>query len=52
MTISGIIYPLSKAFVNSGNTTNQTFQRTYTVFQIDQVNIGTMNILELDIARQ
>ena len=36
-------------FVNSGNTMNESFQRTDTVFQIDQVNIVTKNILELDI---
>ena len=46
--------PLSKLlpnFVNSGNTMNKSFQRTDTVFQIDQVNIVTKNILELDIER-
>ena len=36
-------------FVKSGNTMNDRFQRTDDVFQIDQVNIGTINILELDM---
>ena len=36
-------------FVKSGNTMNERFQRTDDVFQIDQVNIGTINILELDV---
>ena len=36
-------------FVNSGNTMNKSFQWTDTVFPIDQVNIVTMNILELDM---
>ena len=39
-------------FVNSGNTMNKSFQRTDTVFRIDQVNIVTKNILELDIQRR
>ena len=33
-------------FVN--NTMNKSFQRTDTVFRIDQVNIVTKNILESD----
>ena len=36
-------------FVNSGNTMNESFQMTDTVFRIDQVNIVTKNILELDM---
>ena len=38
-----------QAFVNSGNMMNESFQWTDTVFRIDQVNIVTMNILELDM---
>ena len=36
-------------FVNSGNTMNGSFQWTDAEFRIDQVNIVTMNILELDM---
>ena len=36
-------------FVTSDNMMNKSFQMTDTVFGIDQVNIGTMNILKLDI---
>ena len=36
-------------FVNSGNTMNESFQRTDTVFRINQVNIVTKNILESDM---
>ena len=45
----GSLLKLLPNFVNSGNTMNKSFQRTDTVFQIDQVNIVTKNILELDI---
>ena len=31
---------------------NKSFQRTETVFRIDQVNIGTKNILESDIVHR
>ena len=31
---------------------NENFQRTDTVFQINQVNIVTKNILKLDIVRR
>ena len=37
-------------FVNIGNTIKESFQWTDTVFRINQVNIVTMNILELDIS--
>ena len=37
------------SFVNSGNTMKESFQRTDTVFWIDQVNIVTKNILKSDI---
>ena len=37
------------SFVNSGNTMNESFQWTDTVFRIDQVNIVTMNILKSDM---
>ena len=36
-------------FVNSGNTMNESFQRTDYVFRIDQVNIVTKNVLESGI---
>ena len=49
-SISVLLYFLhSASFVNSGNTMNKSFQRTDTVFWIDEVDIVTKNILELDI---
>ena len=49
-SVSVLLYLLhSASFVNSGNTMNKSFQRTDTVFWIDEVDIVTKNILELDI---
>ena len=36
-------------FVNSGNMMNESFQKTDTLFWTNQVNIVTMNILQLDM---
>ena len=41
--------PFVDSFVNSGNTMNESFQRTDTLFRIDQVNIVAMNILKSDM---
>ena len=38
-----------QAFVNSGNMMNESFQWTDTVFRIDQVNIGTINVIKSDV---
>ena len=46
------IIKTTPSFVNSGNTMNESFQRTDTVFRFVQVNTVTKNIFESDIERR